>query len=82
MYVSPPIVVFPILAVMIAGAVWLAPTQRQASQVTVALPEATYQSLALRGKAYAGANRRPLTVAQVIEQLAKTLEQDNEAAAN
>jgi hypothetical protein len=47
MYISPPIGVLAILAVGLAGAAWLAPPQREAAQVTVMLPAATHQKLAL-----------------------------------
>ncbi len=70
MHVSPPITVLAIMAAMVAGAVWLAPPQREMAQVTVVLPTATYQKLALWGKEHAGADGRPLTAVQVIEELA------------
>ena len=82
MHVSPPITVLAILAAMLAGAVWLAPPQRELAQVTVMLPTATYQKLALWGKEHGGADGRPLTVVQVIEELANKWEKDNEAPAN
>ena len=83
MYLSPLVTVGPILAAMIVGAVWLAPPQRQVSQVTVMLPADTYQKLALWGKQHASAKGRPLTIAQVIEELTnKWAQVDDGAAAN
>ncbi len=70
MHVSPPITVLAIIAAMVAGAVWLAPSEREVARVTVVLPTATSQKLALLGKEHAGADGRPLTVVQVIEELA------------
>ena len=49
MHVSPPITVLAVLAVMVAGAVWLAPPQREVAQVSAMLPTSTYQKLALWG---------------------------------
>lgn len=82
MYISPPIAVLAIAAVGLAGTAWLAPPPREVAQVTVMLPSATYQKLALWGKEHAGADGRPLTVVQVIEELANKSEKDNEAPAN
>ncbi len=69
MHLSPPITVLSILAVMLAGTAWLAPPQREAAEITVALPAGTYQRLALWGKAHVGADGKPRTVVQVIEDL-------------
>ena len=82
MQVSPPITVLAILAAMVAGTVWLAPPQREVAQVTVMLPMATYQKLARWGKEHAGADGRPLTVVQVIEELANNSAKVNEVPAN
>ena len=82
MHVSPPITVLAIMAAMVAGAVWLAPPQREMAQVTVVLPTATYQKLALWGKEHAGADGRPLTVVQVIEEFASKWGKDNDAPAS
>jgi hypothetical protein len=82
MYISPPIAVLAILAVGLAGAAWLTPPPREVAEATVMLPTATHQKLALWGKEDAGADGRPLTVAQVIEKLAIEWEKENEAPAN
>ena len=70
MYISPPIAVLGIMAAMVAGTVWLAPPPREVAQTTVMLPTATYQKLTLWGKEHAGEDGRPLTVVEVIEELA------------
>ncbi len=69
MKISPPIAVFAIVGVALAGAGWFAPPQREVAQVGLMLPIATYQKLALWGKEHSGADGRPLTVVQVIERL-------------
>jgi hypothetical protein len=46
------------------------------------LPTVTYRKLEHWGKAQAGVDGRPLTVAQIIEELAIRKEKDNEALAN
>ena len=73
MHVSPPIAVLAILAVMLAAVTWLAPPQREADQIAVVLSAATYQKLALWGKAHAGADGQPQTVVEVIEALGARL---------
>ena len=75
MHLSPPLIVLVILAAMVAGTVWLAPVQRDLGQATVMLPAATYKTLALLAKEQVSANGRPLTVAQIIEQLTSGWEQ-------
>ena len=70
MRVSPPIAILGIMAALVAGAVWLAPPQREAAEVKVMLPAATYQKLTLRAKEHTGTDGQPLTVVQVIEELA------------
>lgn len=82
MYLSPPIAVLAVLAVGLAGTAWLAPPQHASGQVTMMLPTATHQKLALWGNKHASADGRPLTVAQVIEELANKLEKDSEDPAN
>jgi len=64
---------------MVVGTVWLAPPQRAATQMTVMLPTATYQKLALLGKVHVDENGRHRTVAQVIEEFANNWEGENEA---
>lgn len=70
MYISPPISVLAILAVGLAGTAWVAPPQREVAQVTVGLPAATYSKLTLLAKGRIGTDGQPLTVAQIIEELA------------
>ena len=82
MYVSPPIAVLAILAVGLGSTTWIAPQPREVAQVTVMLPTAIHQKLALWGKEHNGADGQPLTVVQVIEELAKKWEKDNKAPAN
>ncbi len=82
MRLSPPLTVLIILAAMVAGTVWLAPPQRDAGQATVMLPTATYQKLALWGKEQAGAGGRPLTVAQIIDELASRWEKESSGQDN
>jgi hypothetical protein len=82
MYISPPITVLAILAAMVASVVWLAPPQREVAQVTVMLPTATYQRLALWGKEHPGADGRALDVVQVIEELANNWKKNDKAPAN
>ena len=74
MHLSPPITVLPILAVGLAGTVSLAPPPNKPSRATVTLSTATYQKLALWAKEHTGADGRPLTVVQVIEEFAKSQE--------
>lgn len=81
MKISPPVAVLAILTVAVAGTVWLAPPQRNMTQVTVMLPTATYQKLSLRGKMNAGADGQPLTAVQVIEELTKNWQGKAEALA-
>jgi hypothetical protein len=50
MYISPPISVLAIMAVMVAGTVRLAPPPREDAQVSVMVPAATYQKLTLWGR--------------------------------
>lgn len=82
MRISPPIAVLATVAVGLAGTAWLAPPPPEVAQVNVLLPSSTYQKLALWGKEHAGADGRPLTVVQAIEELANEWEKDNEAPAN
>lgn len=82
MYISPPIGVLAILAVGLASTAWLAPPQRQVTQVTVMLPAATHQKLALWARDRADPDGRPLTVVQVIEELVNKWENNNKAPAN
>ncbi len=71
MSISPPIAVSAIVAVALACTAWLEPPQREAAQVTLTLPIAAYQKLALWGKEHSGADGRPRTVVlQVIERIA------------
>jgi hypothetical protein len=81
MYISPPIGVLAILAVGLAGAAWLAPPQREVAQVTVMLPAATHQQLALWARDRADPDGRPLTAVQVIEELVNKREKSNRAPA-
>ncbi len=73
MRLSPPMAVLAILAVLLASVAWLAPPHREAAEVTVTLPAATYQKLALWGKAHTGADGKPQSVVQVIEGLGARL---------
>jgi hypothetical protein len=82
MYISPPIGVLAILAVGLAGAAWLAPPQREVAQVSVMLPTATHQKLALWARHRADPDGRPLTVVQVIEELVNKWENNTKATAN
>jgi hypothetical protein len=50
MYISPPISVLAIIALMVAGRVRLAPPPREGAQISVMLPAATYQKLTLWGR--------------------------------
>lgn len=78
---SPPIVVLAITAGMVAGTAWLVPA-RQATQVVVTLPAATYQQLAGWGDAATRTDGRSLTVTQVIEELASNRANIRPAPAN
>ena len=82
MYISPPIAVLAILAVGLASTAWLEPPQREVAQVTVMLPTATHQKLALWARDRADPDGRPLTVVQVIEELVNKWEKNHEAPAN
>jgi hypothetical protein len=81
MYISPPIGVLAILAVGLAGAAWLAPPQREVAQVTVMLPAATHQQLALWARDRADPDGRPLTVVQVIEEFVNKREKNSRTPA-
>lgn len=81
MQVSPPITVLAIMAVLVAVAVWLAPPPREVAQVNVTLPTATHQRLVQWGKEHAGADGRPLTIVQVIEELADNWDEGSGASA-
>lgn len=71
MYLSRPTIVLAILAVGVASTAWLAPPPpREIAQATVMLPATTYQKLALWAKDRASADGRPLTMVQIIEELA------------
>ena len=61
----------------LAGAAWLAPPQREVAQVTVMLPAATHQKLALWARDRADPDGRPLTVVQVIEELVNKREKNS-----
>ena len=74
MRVSPPIAVVVIMSTLVAGTAWLKPPQRENSRVEVMLPTTTYHALALLGMEQAGDDGRPLTVVQVIEELARPSE--------
>ena len=82
MRVSPPIAVIGLMVVVVAAGVWIAPPPRKVEQVTVSLTIATHQKLAHWGQNHPGANGRPLTVVQVIEQLANKQEKDGESHEN
>ncbi len=69
MKISIPITVLTILAVAVAGTAWLSPPVRDKAEVSIKLPAATYNKLALRMKGRTCADGRPLTVVQVIEDL-------------
>lgn len=69
MYISPPIAVLAILAAGLASTAGLEPP-REVTPVTVMLPATTYQKLSLWGKERIGEDGQPLTVVQVIEELA------------
>ena len=71
MSISPPIAVLAIAAVGVAATAWLVPPPPDVARAKVMLPAATYEKLALWGREHAGADGRPLTVEQVIEELAK-----------
>jgi biopolymer transport protein ExbD len=79
MHVSPPIALLAIMVVLLTVVAWLAPLQRQAVQVPVLLPTATYQKLIFWGKEQADAEGKALTVVQVIEKLANKQKTDTEA---
>ena len=81
MQVSPPIAVLATMAVLVAVVVWLAPPPREVAQVNVALPTATHQRLVQWGKDHAGVDGRPLTIAQVIEELADNWHEGGGASA-
>ena len=82
MYISPPVAVLAILAVGLASTAWLAPPQHEVAQVTVMLPAATHQKLALWARDRAHPDGRPLTVVQVIEELVNKREKISRAPAN
>jgi hypothetical protein len=82
MYISPPITILAILAIGLAGTAWLTSPRNETTQVSVMLPTATYRKLEHWGKVQAGVDGRPLTAAQIIEELAIRKEKDNEALAN
>ena len=81
MRISPPIVVLVVTAGMVAATALFAPP-RDAAQVVVSLPNATYQQLAEWGRAGARTDGRSLTVAQVIEELADNRANTRTAPAN
>jgi hypothetical protein len=66
MRISPPIAILLILAVVLAGAAWLAPPAHEAAEVSVSIPMDTYQKIALETKRYADATGRTITVDQYI----------------
>lgn len=70
MRLSPPITVLCLMAALVAGTVWLAPSKRDASQVPVMLPAATYHKLVLLGEGRVGVDGKALTVVQLIEEFA------------
>ncbi len=59
-----------VVAVMVALTAWLAPPEPASKQATVSIPIAVYERLALQAQGRTGADGRPLTVGQVIEELA------------
>ena len=71
MYISPPITVLAILAIAYTATVLLTPPPREIAHVTLVIPSTTYKKLVLWGQANTGTDGRPLTVVQVIEELAK-----------
>lgn len=71
MYVSPPLTILAILAVGLAGTTWFAPLEHGPARVALSLSTATYDKLASWGREQAGADGRPLSVEQVIEELAR-----------
>jgi hypothetical protein len=81
MYILPPIGVLAILAVGLASTAWLAPPQREVAPVTVMLPAATHQKLALWARDRADPDRRPLMVVQVIEEFVNKREKNSRAPA-
>lgn len=71
-------------AVAVAGGTWLAPSPRAKTQATTAvtLPNATYQKLTSWTEDEPGADGRPVTVVQLIEELADKWERDKGTPAN
>ena len=82
MTISPPIAVLTILVLGLATTVWLVPQPREATDVTVTLPAATYEKLVLLEKARGGANERSLTIVQFIEELAANWEKHDAGSAS
>ena len=68
MTLSPPISVLAILIAAMAATAWLAPPPNSLTQVTVRLPAATYDQLALQARGRTSLSGGPLTVAEVIEE--------------
>ncbi len=81
MNISPPIAISAIVAVALASTAWLEPPRREVARVTLMLPTATYQKLALWGKEHSGADGRPLTVVQVVGKLIINREKNHESSA-
>ena len=66
MRISPPIAILLILAVVVAGAAWLAPPPHETTEVAVSIPISMYQKLALQAQSYTDASGRTMTVEQYI----------------
>jgi hypothetical protein len=82
MTISPPIGVTVIVAIALAAAPWIAPPPREVPHVSVMLPTATYNKLALWGKAHAHIDGRPQSVTQIVTKFAIGLETDDQVSAD
>ena len=70
MALSPPIAVSAILVGVLAATAWLAPPSTRPARMNVSLPLAVYEQLASQAKGRTDVGGHPLTVVQIIEELA------------
>lgn len=68
-FISPPIIVSAMMAVLVAVTVWLVPPQKESMRVTVTLPLDSYNKLLLWGKEHADVKGKSLGVDRVIEKI-------------
>jgi hypothetical protein len=70
MTLSPPISVLTILVGALTATAWLTPPPARSAGMSVKLPLAIYEQLASRAKGRSDVSGHPLTVVQIIEELA------------